>query len=135
MRALEGEGRGLSHLEAIARGRLWRQLACRDLDRGAQRAPALPVTANPAATNHEENDVTLNSIDWWISKFSTFPTLYRYALDSLSSPAMSTECEGVFSSIKELLTTERNRPMEDIIETCECLKAWWKKDLIKQQED
>jgi hypothetical protein len=23
----------------------------------------------------------------------------------------------------------------DIIEACECLKAWWKKDLIKQQED
>ena len=29
VRALEGEGRGLSHLEVIARGRLWRQLPCR----------------------------------------------------------------------------------------------------------
>jgi hypothetical protein len=37
MRALEGEGRGLSHLEVIARGRLWRQLASRGIDRGAQR--------------------------------------------------------------------------------------------------
>jgi hypothetical protein len=37
VRALEGEGRGLSHLEVIARGRLWRQLAGRGIDRGAQR--------------------------------------------------------------------------------------------------
>jgi hypothetical protein len=46
-----GEGRGLSHLEVIARGRLWRQLASRGIDRGAQRVTtdlfhlfALPVT-------------------------------------------------------------------------------------------
>jgi hypothetical protein len=25
--------------------------------------------------------------------------------------------------------------MEDIIEACECLKAWWKKELIQQQKD
>jgi hypothetical protein len=37
VRALEGEGRGLSHLEVIARGRLWRQLAGRGIDQGAQR--------------------------------------------------------------------------------------------------
>jgi hypothetical protein len=33
--ALEGEGRALSHLEVVARGRLWRQLASRGIDRGA----------------------------------------------------------------------------------------------------
>jgi hypothetical protein len=32
VRVLEGEGRGLSHLEVIARGRLWRQLASRGID-------------------------------------------------------------------------------------------------------
>jgi hypothetical protein len=40
VRALEGEGRGLSHLEVIARGRLWRQLASSGIDRGAQRVDA-----------------------------------------------------------------------------------------------
>jgi hypothetical protein len=40
MRALEGEGRGLSHLEVTARERLWRQLASRGIDRGAQRVNA-----------------------------------------------------------------------------------------------
>ena len=32
VRALEGEDRGLSHLEVIARGRLWRQLASKGID-------------------------------------------------------------------------------------------------------
>jgi hypothetical protein len=41
----------------------------------------------------------------------------------------------VVSSAKKLLIHERNQLREDIIEACECLKAWWKKDLIKQQED
>src|SRR6266516_8210015 len=103
LRALEGEGRGLSHLEVIVRGRLWRQLASRDRSRRAARSAqrvsinrlflshlsALPVTVNLAATN--------NPIDWWISQVSTVPTLHRDALDTLSCPAMSAECERAFS--------------------------------------
>ena len=42
MRALEGEGGGLSPLEVISRGRLWRQLASNGIDRGAQRINADP---------------------------------------------------------------------------------------------
>jgi hypothetical protein len=48
---------------------------------------------------------------------------------------MLTECERVFSSAKKLLIPERNKLTEDIIEACECLKAWWKKELIQQQKD
>ena len=34
--------------------------------------------------------------------------LFQYALDTLSCPAMSTECERVFSSAKKLITPKRN---------------------------
>jgi len=44
---------------------------------------------------------------------------------------MSTECERVFSSTKKLITSERNALAKDIIEACECLKAWWKNSLIE----
>jgi hypothetical protein len=46
-----------------------------------------------------------------------------------------TECERVFSSVKKLITPERNQLKEDIIEACECecLKAWWRNSLIEQQ--
>ena len=80
----------------------------------------------------KETDTMFNLIDWWIDKNATYTTLYQYFLDILSCSVMSTECERVFSSAKKLLTPERNPLTEDIIETCECLKAWWKKELIQQ---
>ena len=61
-----------------------------------------------------------------------FPTLFQYALDTLSCPVMPTECERVFSSAKKLITPERNRLGENITEACECLKAWWRNSLIQQ---
>jgi hypothetical protein len=63
-----------------------------------------------------------------------FRTLFYYALDTLCCPAMSIECKRAFSSTKKLITPERNVLAEDIIEACECLKAWWKNSLIEQQE-
>ena len=62
-----------------------------------------------------------------------FPTLFQYALDTLSSLVMSTGYERVFNSIKKLITPERNHLGEDVIEACECLKAWWRNSLIEQQ--
>ena len=62
-----------------------------------------------------------------------FPTLFQYALDTLSCHGMSTEYERVFSSAKKLITSERNHLREDIIEACECLKTWWRSSLIEQQ--
>jgi hypothetical protein len=46
---------------------------------------------------------------------------------------MSTECERVFISVKKLLTLKRNQLEEDIIEACECLKAWCRNSPIDQQ--
>src|SRR5271156_2087339 len=37
----------------------------------------------------------------------------------------SAECERVSSNAKKMVTAERNRLSEDIIQACECLKAWW----------
>ena len=62
-----------------------------------------------------------------------FSTLFQYALDTLSCPVMSTECERVFSSVKKLITPERNQLEKDIIEACEYLKVWWRNSLIEQQ--
>jgi hypothetical protein len=64
-----------------------------------------------------------NLIDWWWNNRGSFPTLYQAALDKLAIPAMSVECERVFSSAKKMITPARNRLGDDIIEACECLKA------------
>jgi hypothetical protein len=59
-----------------------------------------------------------------ISGKGDFPTLFKYVLNTLSRLEILTERERVFSSTKKLITPERNQLEEDIIETCECLKAW-----------
>jgi hypothetical protein len=45
----------------------------------------------------------------------------------LTLPALSAECERVFSSAKLLITASRNRLYPDIIEANECLGAWFGK--------
>ena len=64
-----------------------------------------------------------NIIQWWIDHSTMYPALSKMALDILSIPAMSAEVERVFSSAKLLITDNRNRLKEDIIEACECLKS------------
>jgi hAT family C-terminal dimerisation region len=66
-----------------------------------------------------------NPIDWWTKAQSDFPTLHLWAFDTLAilvMSLMSVECERIFSSIKKLITPERNRLHEQIIEASECLK-------------
>jgi len=63
------------------------------------------------------------------------PYNFLYALDILSLPAMSAECERVFSSTKKLIIPERNALTDDTIEASECLKAWWDQGLIRGQHD
>src|SRR5271163_3021016 len=78
---------------------------------------------------------TFNPVTWWNNQKETFPSLHLYAFDTLAIPAMSAECERVFSSTKKLLTPERSRLAPDIIEASECLKNWWDRGLIQQLED
>jgi hypothetical protein len=62
---------------------------------------------------------------FWARYEAQYPSLARMAFDILSIPAMSAECERVFSSAKLLLTDRRARMKEDIIEASECLRAWF----------
>ena len=41
----------------------------------------------------------------------------------------------VFSSIKLMIKPQRNTLGDDIIGACKCLKAWWKKDALAQEEE
>jgi hypothetical protein len=78
---------------------------------------------------------TFNPIFWWNDWKAAFPSLHLYACDTLSIPAMSVEYERVFSNTKKLITPERSRLAEDIIEASEYLKNWWDRQLIRQLDD
>jgi hAT family C-terminal dimerisation region len=73
-----------------------------------------------------------NLFRWHVDNQESFPTLHQMALDTLSIPAMSTECERVFSSTKKLITPTRSLLKEDIIGATECLKTWWDCGIISQ---
>jgi hypothetical protein len=48
----------------------------------------------------------------------------RMAIDMLGIPAMSSDCERVFSQAKLMITGQRHRLKPDIIEASQCLRAW-----------
>jgi hypothetical protein len=41
----------------------------------------------------------------------------------------------VESSVKKLITPERNALADDTSKACGCLKVWWDQDLIRGQHD
>ena len=61
-----------------------------------------------------------NPIELWKDNHTVYGTLSCWALDTLSIPAMATECErafsSAFSSAKKLITPERNALGDDTIE-------------------
>jgi hypothetical protein len=62
-------------------------------------------------------------VQWWWNNQGSFLILFQDGLDKLAIPAMSDECEQVFSSAGEMITLKRNRHGDDIIEAAEGLKA------------
>jgi hypothetical protein len=77
---------------------------------------------------------SFNPIEWWDSNQSVYGILCLWVFDTLSIPAMATECERTFSSAKKLITPERNALSDAAIEANERLKAWWDQGLIARDE-
>lgn len=67
-------------------------------------------------------------LQFWIrqaqDKACPFPSIAKLALDIYSIPAMSSECERVFSETKRIITDDRNQLGEDTIEALQCQKNW-----------
>jgi hypothetical protein len=75
---------------------------------------------------HPIKDAFRKPLDWWKDHLDEYPTLSRMALDLFSVPAMSSECERVFSLAKLILTTQRQHMNEVTLEAILCLKLWWR---------
>ena len=80
------------------------------------------------ADDIDEN--VLDPLAWWRSNTNHYPVLARMAFDLFSIPAMSSECERVFSQSKQLITEERNRLGAVTIEADECQKNWLLRELV-----
>jgi hypothetical protein len=75
----------------------------------------------------ETESMAENALYYWNARILSQPDLARFALDMVSVPISSAECERIFSSAKLLVTSSRNRLRPDVLEASECLRNWLKK--------
>ncbi len=89
------------------------------------------INAAPTALKHGESAITFaQSIE------HSKPDLAAFIYDMAAIPAMSAECERVFSSAKLLLRDQRNRLLPIMIEAYECIRHWLlnaKDDILARQ--
>ncbi len=69
-----------------------------------------------------EADTVTNLVIWWGHHSGEWPNLSRLALDALSIPAMSADCERCFSEAGRTITDERASLEPEAIEACSCIK-------------
>jgi hypothetical protein len=55
---------------------------------------------------------------------SKYKLLSKFALDILSIPAASADCERNFSELGDLLSVRRMRMKVDLLAALQCLKSW-----------
>ncbi|TKA52632.1 hypothetical protein B0A49_13533, partial [Cryomyces minteri] len=81
----------------------------------------------------EAEDLDDDPLRYWLRQArkvqNPYPTLTRMAIDLLCMPAMSSECERIFSQAGKAVTAERNRLSAATIEANECQKFWLRRRL------
>ena len=73
----------------------------------------------------------LSPMAYWRSKEAEWPQLAQMAFDFLSIPAMSSECERVFSSCAKQTTPESSSLSGEMLWHQECLKNWQNRGAIE----
>ncbi|KAI1669706.1 Dimer-Tnp-hAT dimerization containing protein [Pyrenophora tritici-repentis] len=65
-------------------------------------------------------------IRYWLSLRSKYPHLHRFAIDVLTIPASSCECERMFSDLGDLLEPRRRKIGAQLLAALQCIRAWMK---------
>ncbi|KAI8404487.1 hypothetical protein FOFC_15982 [Fusarium oxysporum] len=68
--------------------------------------------------------------EYWHIRRLKYPRLSRMALDLLTVPPMSAECERLFSTTGRMVTKSRNRLGASTIGLCQTLRSWLRAGLI-----
>jgi hypothetical protein len=83
-----------------------------------------------ARTNRADLDVD-DPLEWWVRHRLDYPILSRMAFDVFSCPAMSSECERVFSQTGKVITDERNRLEPGTVAALQCQKHLLRSGLLE----
>ncbi|KAJ0136861.1 putative Cell division control protein 2 [Fusarium oxysporum f. sp. albedinis] len=79
----------------------------------------------------EDSDASVTDpYEYWHKRRLKYPRLSRMALDLLTVPPMSAECERLFSTTGRMVTKSRNRLDASTIGLCQTLRSWLRAGLI-----
>jgi hypothetical protein len=71
-----------------------------------------------------------NLLEYWSTKRFEYPRVARMAIDILSIPAMSAECERTFSSAGSMVSPKRSRLDASTIAVTQTVRSWFRAGLL-----
>lgn len=63
-------------------------------------------------------------VQYWLGLRSKYPHLHRLAIDVITIPASSCECERMFSELGDLLEPRRRKIGAQLLAALQCIRAW-----------
>ena len=72
----------------------------------------------------EAHPLAIDPVRYWLTKEQQYPILSQFALDILSIPASSADCERTFSELGDLLGVRRLRMLPDLLSALQSLRSW-----------
>ena len=68
---------------------------------------------------------------WWLEDgHNRYPIVFKMAVDYLSIPSTSCECERVFISARRTITCDRNNLSGSLIEALQLQKSWLRRGIV-----
>jgi hypothetical protein len=74
----------------------------------------------------EDSNYAKNPILYWVKLQDRYPDLSKLAIDMLSIPASSCECERMFSELGDLLEPRRRGISPELLAAIQCTRRWKK---------
>lgn len=71
---------------------------------------------------------------YWYERRHKYPRLSRMALDFLTIPAMSSECERLFSSAGRMMTQQRTSLAAAMVSMCQALRSWYRSGIARDMD-
>jgi hypothetical protein len=72
------------------------------------------------------SEAAINPIQYWLDQRNRYPQLSRLALDVISIPASSCDCERMFSELGDLLEPRRRAISPKLLAALQCVRRWQK---------
>jgi hypothetical protein len=72
------------------------------------------------------SDAVKNPIKYWLGLRDRYPRLSQLAIDVMSIPASSCDCERMFSELGDLLEPRRRAISPELLAAIQCVRRWQK---------